>query len=160
MVERPAALGSSRVADRFEWPLISWGLALSLVWEFAHSALYVDHGRGVRHVLWTRLHCSFGDVLILLSAFWATAAVYRSWRWPESHDSAAATLFVGLGFGYTVWSEWFNTTVRQAWNYDPAMPQILGLGVSPLLQWLVVPSLLIFIMQSWARRATTRGGQT
>jgi hypothetical protein len=46
--------------------------------------------------------------------------------------------------GYTVFSEWLNIVVRASWDYSERMPVVsaLGLrvGVSPLLQWIVVPS--------------------
>ncbi len=56
-------------------------------------------------------------------------------------------LFVLFGLAYTAWSEWFNTSVRGAWAYAPEMPQILGIGLSPLLQWLVLPTLLVLILR-------------
>ena len=41
----------------------------------------------------------------------------------------------------TVFSEWLNIEVRQAWAYRDAMPVIpvLGAGLSPVLQWIIVP---------------------
>jgi len=43
---------------------------------------------------------------------------------------------------YTIFSEWLNTAVRQSWAYSPLMPvlPIMGTGLAPLLQWIVVPS--------------------
>jgi hypothetical protein len=47
-----------------------------------------------------------------------------------------------LGLVYTVFSEWLNVSVRGSWAYASAMPvvPILGTGLSPVLQWLVVPA--------------------
>jgi len=150
-------MGSSR---RFEVLLISWGFALNLIWELAQSSLYADHANGWRYVAWTRFHCTLGDVLILLGAFWATAAIYRSWRWPVTGGNGAVAVFLGSGLLYTAWSEWFNTTVREAWAYGPAMPRFLGMGLSPLLQWLVLPALLVFIMRLSARHRRSLGEST
>ena len=127
--------------------LIVWGLVFNLIWELAQSPLYADHANGWRYVAWTRIHCTLGDVLILLGAFWATAAIYRSWRWPVTRGNGAAAVFLGCGLLYTAWSEWFNTTVREAWAYAPAMPRVLGMGLSPLMQWLTLPALLVLIMR-------------
>ncbi len=63
---------------RFEIAVIGWGFVLNLVWELAQSPLYADHATGWGYIAWTRVHCTLGDVLILLGAFWATAAVFRS----------------------------------------------------------------------------------
>lgn len=147
--------GSGR---RFEVPLILWSFALNLIWEFAQSPLYADHANGWRYLAWTRVHCTLGDVLILLGAFWATAAVYRSWRWPITRGSGAVAAFLGFGLAYTAWSEWFNTTVREAWTYSPAMPRVFGMGLLPLLQWLILPILIVFLMRLWARRTQPFGG--
>jgi hypothetical protein len=98
-----------------------------------------------------------GDVLILLGTFWGTAAVFRSRRWPVSRRTDAAVVFVGAGLAYTGWSEWFNTMVREAWSYAPAMPRLFGIGLSPLLQWLVLPMMLILIMRFQASRVESIG---
>lgn len=142
---------------RFELVLIGWGLPTNLLWELAQSPLFADHAESWRYVAWTRLHCSVGDVLILLGAFWATAAVFGSRSWPVTRGREAASLFVGFGIAYTLWSEWFNTAVRAAWQYSPAMPRVLGIGLLPVLQWAVVPTLLIFLMRLPAGRSRSTG---
>ncbi len=113
----------------------------------AHSPLYADHAEGWRYVAWTRFHCTLGDVLILLGAFWATAALFRSWRWPVTRSRLARVFFTLFGLGYTIWSEWFNASVRDSWAYAPEMPQVLGIGLSPILQWLVVPTVLLIVLR-------------
>ena len=149
-----------RTTRRFELTLVRWGLPLNFVWELAQSPLYTDHLNGWRYVLWTRFHCTLGDVLILLGVFWATAAVFRSWRWPLSRGPSAAAAFVLFGLAYTIWSEWLNTSVRQAWEYAPAMPRVLGIGLAPLLQWLVVPIVLLLVMRTDTGPSTPDGDGT
>ena len=60
-----------------------------------------------------------------------------------------AILAVGLGIAYTLASEWGNVEVRRAWAYTPAMPRLpwIGTGLSPLAQWLLVPSLAFLLLQ-------------
>jgi hypothetical protein len=59
-----------------------------------------------------------------------------------------------LGVGYTVFSEWLNVGIRQSWSYTEAMPvlPLFGTGLTPFLQWLVVPGLAFAITTSRARR--------
>src|SRR5713101_7282893 len=49
-----------------------------------------------------------------------------------------------FGVAYTVFSEWRNVTVHSEWTYSDWMPvlSLLGLkiGLSPLLQWAIVPA--------------------
>jgi len=46
-----------------------------------------------------------------------------------------------------VFSEWLNTAVRASWAYAPSMPivPLLGVGLAPFLQWLLLPPLVAFI---------------
>jgi len=52
-----------------------------------------------------------------------------------------------LGVGYTVASEWLNVVVRQTWAYTQAMPRLppFGTGLSPVLQWLLLPGLALYV---------------
>jgi hypothetical protein len=130
-----------------ERDLVLWGFLLNLVWEAGQTPLYEDAGRGLAYLAWTRLHCTAGDVLILLGAFWLTSLAFRSRRWFVRSGPLAAGLFVVLGLAYTVWSEWANTSLRDAWQYRPQMPMLFGIGLAPLLQWLVIPPILVLLLR-------------
>jgi hypothetical protein len=59
-----------------------------------------------------------------------------------------------LGAAYTVFSEWLNVEIRHTWSYTPAMPvlPLIGTGLTPLLQWVVVPGLAFASIVGWGRR--------
>lgn len=61
-------------------------------------------------------------------------------------------MFVVLGIAYTLWSEWFNTSVRASWDYAPAMPVIAGIGLTPMLQWVLLPPLILWLSRPSASR--------
>ena len=130
--------------------LAAWGALLNVAWELLQSPLYADHARRFSYVLWTRIHCTGGDVLILLGTFWCTSILFRSRHWWAPPRWAAAVLFVLLGLAYTVWSEWYNTQVRHSWEYSGAMPLLFGLGFSPLLQWLLLPPAILALLRRFA----------
>ena len=65
-----------------EIKLIGWGFLLNGIWEFLQSLLYADHGQGTIYILWSRLHCTAGDILILLGAYWITSLMFRTRSWP------------------------------------------------------------------------------
>lgn len=130
-----------------ERKLVRWGFGLNLAWEFAQTPLYADSGRGLSHLAWTRLHCTVGDVLILLSAFWLTAGLYRNRHWYLDSRYLGGAVFSGIGFAYTMWSEWVNTSIRSSWAYQPEMPMILGIGIAPLLQWVLIPPVLVALLR-------------
>lgn len=128
--------------------LVVWGGILNGIWEFAHSPLYTDHDRGWWYVTWTRLHCTVGDVMILLGAFWAVSLVFRSRSWAGSAHRTPQLLFVLTGLGYTVFSEWWNTSIRESWQYTDAMPVVFGMGLSPMAQWIVIPFAILLLLRS------------
>lgn len=89
------------------------------------------------------VHCTVGDLSIAFVTLGLALVIVVSPDWP-SHQFAAVLATVGiLSVGYTVCSEYMNTIVRQSWAYGPLMPTLpwVGTGPSPLLQWMIVPSL-------------------
>ena len=136
-------------------PLFVWlalALPLHLIWEIAQLPLYTlwddpDFARIVRYVL----HCLAGDVLIAAITFLVTAIVFRDLDWPIHRPWRAGVLTLALGLGFTVWSEWVNVYVLGAWAYKPAMPTLAGVGLTPLLQWLIVPVAMILILRYFHR---------
>ncbi len=126
----------------------------NLAWEIMQLPLYTIWASGTwRELVFAVVHCTLGDVLIsavclLLGLF----AVGRGWldRW----SGRVAAVTISLGVGYTVFSEWLNVVVRKSWEYAPAMPVLpgLGTGLSPLLQWLIVPALGFWLVTRSSRR--------
>ncbi len=53
------------------------------------------------------------------------------------------------GLAYTVFSEWLNVNVRRSWAYSDLMLILppFGTGLSPVLQWLVVPFVALWAVQ-------------
>jgi hypothetical protein len=124
----------------------------NLVWEFAHMPLYTIWTTGTwGEIAFAAIHCTGGDILIALSALTFALLALGSGAWPLERFRAVATLTIALGIGYTIFSEWLNIVVRAAWAYSDLMPvlPVLGfhVGLSPLLQWVVVP-LVAFVWVS------------
>ena len=61
-----------------------------------------------------------------------------------------AHLTLAIGIAYTVYSEHLSINVRRSWAYSDLMPRLrlLGTGLSPIVQWFVVPAAVLV----WARR--------
>ncbi len=139
------------------WSLLA--LALHFVWELAHLPLYTlwdepDRWRVVRYVA----HCVAGDVLIAAIVFLVAAFAFRDLDWPVHRPWRAGALAIALGLGFTAWSEWYNVYVLGAWAYRAAMPTLAGIGLTPLLQWLIVPVAMILFVRHRGRHSPTRNG--
>lgn len=120
------------------------------VWEPAQLPLYAIWRHGtLRDKLVAVSHCTAGDILIAVSV-WAFALIIAGRPgWPDEGFRRVALLIIPSGLAYTAFSEWLNTALRHSWAYSRLMPVIpgFGVGLSPLLQWLIVPSLAL-----WAAR--------
>lgn len=132
-------------------PVITWvwlAAALHSIWELAQLPFYSlwnDPDR-VRMALYV-IHCIIGDVLIATVLFLLVAAAMRSFGWPSVRPWAGGVLFITAGLVYTAFSEWYNVYQTRAWAYTPEMLLIGGIGIAPLLQWLVVPFLMILAIR-------------
>ena len=122
-----------------------------LGWEIAQLPLYTIWLEGTTsEILFAIVHCTGGDLLIATSTLVAALLVFgRGWPTdPVAYRNVMITTIV-LGIGYTIFSEWLNVNVRGAWAYGPWMPRIppLGTGLTPLLQWIVVPAVVFHFVR-------------
>lgn len=137
----------------WQWALLA--LVLHLLWEVGQLPFYTLWGNGNtwRIALYV-MHCVLGDVMIATLSYLAVALAWRQVDWPRQRPWAGGTMLVALGLGYTVFSEWYNVYRVGAWAYAEIMPRILGIGLTPLVQWLVVPVAMLMLV----RRASIRSG--
>jgi len=114
-----------------------------LAWETAHIPLYTIWVEGTwGEIGFAILHCTGGDLLIAMSTMLLALFVVGRAAWPLERRHRVLAVAVILGVAYTVYSEWLNIVVRAAWAYRDIMPvvPILDAGLTPLLQWVVVPT--------------------
>jgi len=136
------------------------GLATAghFVWEAAQLPLYTLWHTGTpREILSALLHCTGGDILITAVTLAAAAALARLFCWRPFGWRMVCTA-IALGATYTIFSEWMNVEIRRTWSYTAAMPvlPLLGTGLTPLLQWVVVPGLAFAIIAGWDLRRQRR----
>jgi hypothetical protein len=116
----------------------------NLLWELGHMPLYTLWVEGTwGEIAYAVLHCTVGDVMIAgICLLLSLATIGRS-AWPRARFGAVALATILIALSYTVFSEWLNTEVRGSWAYREAMPRLpgLGIGLTPILQWIVVPVL-------------------
>ena len=137
----------SREAVRAVVRWTAWIATLNVAWE-VQLPLYTIYETGTRaSIAFAIAHCSAGDVLISLACYGAAALGTRSLNWPLNRPLFGAAIVLPLALGYTVLSEWLNASVRGSWQYAAGMPTIYGVGVAPLLQWLMIPPFAILLVR-------------
>lgn len=116
----------------------------NLLWEFLHLPLYTLWDTGsASEILLAVIHCTGGDLLIAVGALALAIVLFGKRQWPEQHFLRVVIAAVFFGLSYTVFSEWLNIDIRRTWAYKESMPLLpmLGTGLTPALQWLMVPTL-------------------
>lgn len=131
-----------------------FGFLLNFIWEVWQVPLFQGMDN-LTHFEAT-LHCTLaalGDVIILLVAFWIIALTARSRRWIIHPKIIQVTGFIAIGAVITVGFEAIAIHVLNRWQYTAAMPTlpILGTGITPILQWLIIPPVIVSMMR---RRGT------
>jgi hypothetical protein len=122
---------------------------LNLAWEIGHVRLYtIWMEADALRIATSVLHCSLGDVMIALALFAFAGLVLWRADWPMSRPWAGGAIVVIGAMAYTAWSEWYNVYRTGAWGYTLDMPTIYGVGLSPLLQWLIIPPLVVVIYRA------------
>ncbi len=122
-------------------------LAGDLLWEMAHLPLYTIWRTGtVGELVVAVLHCTAGDVVIATASLVSVLVVAGPGEWPHRGYARVAVLAISIGFAYTIYSERVNVVVKRSWAYSDMMPVLpwIEVGLSPLLQWLVVPAIAFY----------------
>ena len=123
---------------------LALALVLNLAWEIAHVRLYTiwETADGTT-VAWSLLHCTLGDAAIALSMYALAGVVLWRVDWPASRPWTGGVIVVIGALAFTAWSEWYNVYRTANWGYTASMPMIFGIGLSPLLQWLILPPVMV-----------------
>jgi hypothetical protein len=118
-------------------------------WEVIQLPLYILWKVGTpRQLAFAVLHCTLGDAMIAGFSLVAALALIGRSGWPKTDAGRVYSASLACGVLYTVFSEWMNTRVRGAWSYSPLMPILpfVGTGLAPLLQWIAIPTLAMWVV--------------
>lgn len=133
-----------------ELNIVIFSFLLNFVWEIWQAPFFVgmpdaSHWDAVK--VCTR--ATAGDVVIMLVAFWGVAVVNRSRAWTLDFRRRDMVAFTSIGFAITVLMEWLATGPLGRWTYAETMPVVplLGIGLLPALQWLLLPPLVLWFMR-------------
>ena len=138
---------------RPEWPqairrYLAGSFVVHLVWEIVQLPLYTIWTTGtVAQQAFAVLHCTIGDTMIAGLSLLIVLSVADRPTWPRGGSRGIWLALLMLGVGYTLYSEWMNVNVRRSWAYSAWMPTLptLGVGLAPVLQWFVVPTLVLWL---------------
>lgn len=126
---------------------------LNFIWELAQMPLYVDNGNLLNFVR----HCiipSLGDGVILLIIFGVGCGVLRRADWFVQPTASAYAFMLVSGLIIAIVIEWVAVYGMSRWSYTTRMPvlPVLGVGLSPVLQMLLLPPVIFKATAWWLER--------
>ncbi len=123
-----------------------FGTAANFPWEMAHSLLYRDPTGFTwqQHLTCCGL-ASLADGAGITAIFAVGVVVFRDRRWTQEPSVPRMGLAVVLGLTGAIITEQLALHLDW-WAYGPKMPRIPGtdLGLSPLVQFIVLPLVVLF----------------
>lgn len=90
--------------------------------------------------------------MISTAAYAAAAVTARHVLWIRRPALLPFAVYFTIGMAVTVAIEKW-AVAGGTWDYTESMPTIAGIGLSPLLQWLVLPALIILMVRFTAHPA-------
>jgi len=129
-------------------------IATHFLWEIGHLPFYTLWVEGTfAEKAFAVIHCTVGDTIIAVVALTTALALIANRDWPAQRFELVGAATIISGIGYTIYSEWINAVIRKSWAYSDLMPTIppLGTGLTPLLQWLIVPALALVAAKQASR---------
>ena len=148
----PREIYRCTLTRNIELNLVVFALLLNFPWEILQAPLFVGMADGpFIDAIKGCAQGTLGDAVIMLLAYWTVSVVAGSRNWILAPNGRQLFLFVAIGVLITASIEWL--AIRgywvQNWNYSQAMPVVPGIevGISPLLQWIILPLLVIWFVR-------------
>ena len=125
--------------DRPETWLAIHGYLIAFLWEMLQMPYYA-----MSHLsAWeTTINCSLaslGDAGIMVFAYFVASWTVNDRHWLSSRNRKPVIAFLVTGLVITLVVEHFATGAAWGWRYSARMPTLLGIGIVPIVMWIVVP---------------------
>ena len=139
-----------KITEYIEFYLVLLGLPINFIWEMVQMPLFVLTGdSSLANYTLICLQASIGDVLILLVMYWCVVVTTKTRTWMFHLNPGRLISFIAIGILLTIVLEAVSVNLLQRWDYSELMPTVpvLGTGLAPILQWLFIPLLLLWLLR-------------
>ena len=135
-----------------EWNVAVFALLLSFPWEVLQAPLFAGMANAPHvEVIKGCLQATLGDMVIMLIAYGSISLLARNRRWVLAPSRRQLALFIAIGVAITAAIEWLATRGHwvERWAYSQRMPVVpgVGIGLAPLVQWIVLPLLVVWFVR-------------
>ena len=103
-----------------------------------------------RQFVQTHWLVSFKDALMIVLLYLAVGLVVKNFYWGRKFNSRRLLMLLVLSGLWSIFVEYHAVEVAHRWAYASSMPllPIIGVGVLPFLQMLILPPLAVFLARS------------
>ncbi|PSB24941.1 hypothetical protein [Stenomitos frigidus] len=115
------------------------------VWQAPYYSFYNSHTLADK--IRDLTHCSVGDAVIILVCHWVVSAIARSRHWILHPTRRLTLLFTSLGLLITLAIETYRVNVSQTYGVPVFAVPLLGMSFLAVLQWIMLPSLILSLAQ-------------
>ena len=116
----------------------------NMLWELMQMPGFADWNEASwKWIAFIVVMGTLGVILIAATSLVLVLVIIGDESWPAQRSSywRVAALATLAGVAYTTYSEWRHAVVLHHWRYSARMPlvPIFGVGLFPLLQWILIP---------------------
>ena len=139
-------------AETPRWPwyqpwvaLATFSAVLNFLWEMVVMPAYGTRSTSAAGIgIAMCVLATLGDVGITLGSY-AVAASIATRQWLMRSTIAPFLTYLAVGLVMTIAFEYVNVYMLHRWSYAPRMQVMAGIGVLPLLQWIVLPPIVLWL---------------
>ncbi len=115
--------------------MFAFAFLLNFFWEAFHSVyLYEHHNFKALRYFRMLVYVALIDALFLMLDYLGVGLLLKDLHWVRIRRFAPYLLFAAIGLITAYGIEMRAVYFLHRWRYSPAMPLLLGVGVSPLVQ--------------------------
>lgn len=128
-------------------------LPIYFIWEMLQAPAFTGMPEGWAAATGVCAVATLGDGVIVLGVFGLGALAFGDTRWFVRPRIGRYTAMVLVAIGVQVMVEWVMVYRLQRWNYGPRQPivPLLGVGILPILQPVVLLPLSLGALARWER---------
>jgi hypothetical protein len=118
---------------------------LNLAWELVQGPLYEGYHYNVQHIIFCALG-AVADAIMVLLIYFGLALIFKNALWAQNLTISRILLVMVIGGMGAILSE-KRHLAEGSWAYAASMPiiPIVDAGLSPVLQFTVLPVLIYFL---------------
>jgi len=126
---------------------------LNFLWEISQAFLYAPHFTGIGGLITVHLRAGLGDVLMVFIILFLDTLILSRIFAGEKIKARRFLILIFLGFVLPLLVEKYALTTGR-WAYNSLMPIIpfLNVGLMPILQMMLIPSVVILAGLRLTRR--------